>query len=42
MEIDSGRFHCKVPIAQDVVIDEITAAYRQGYLWIMMPRATTI
>ncbi len=41
MEIDSGRFHCKVPITRDVVIDEITAAYRQGYLWVMMPRATT-
>ena len=41
MEIDSGRFHCKVPIAQDVIIDEISAAYRQGYLWVMMPRATT-
>jgi len=39
MEIDSGRFHRKVPIPADVIVDEISAAYRHGYLWVLMPRA---
>lgn len=38
MEIDSGRFHRRVPIAEDVVIDKISAAYRHGYLWVFLPR----
>ena len=38
MEIDSGRFQRKVPIPQDVATDSIHAHYRNGYLWITMPR----
>ncbi len=39
MEIDSGRFHRKVPIPPDVIVDAISAAYRHGCLWVLMPRA---
>ena len=38
MEIDSGRFHRKIPLAPDSVIDEISASYRHGYLWVIIPR----
>ncbi len=38
MEIDSGRFHRRVPIAGDVVVNRIAASYRHGYLWIFLPR----
>lgn len=38
MEIDSGRFQRKVPVPQDVDTDGIRANYRNGYLWIVMPR----
>lgn len=38
MEIDSGRFHRKVPIPADAAVDEIGATYRHGYLWIVLPR----
>jgi len=38
MEIDSGRFQRKVPVPRDVDADRIRANYRNGYLWIVMPR----
>lgn len=38
MEIDSGRFHRKVPIPDGVDIEQITATYKDGYLWIALPR----
>ena len=38
MEIDSGRFHRKVPIPDGVDIEQITATYKHGYLWIALPR----
>jgi len=38
MEIDSGRFHRKVPIPPDVDCKAIRAIYRHGFLWIVMPR----
>lgn len=38
MEIDSGRFHRKVPLPSDVVVEEIRATYRHGYLWVKLPR----
>ena len=41
MEIDSGRFHRKVPIPEDAQVDAIRAVYRHGYLWVMIPRATS-
>ena len=40
MEIDSGRFHRRVPIAEDVAVDKISAVYRNGYLWVSLPRAS--
>jgi HSP20 family protein len=40
MEIDSGRFHRRIPLAPDVVAQQISAVYRQGYLWVILPRAT--
>jgi len=40
MEIDSGRFHRRIPIDPDVIVDEISAIYRHGYLWVIMPRRT--
>ena len=40
MEIDSGRFHRKIPLPSDVVVREISATYCHGYLWVAMPRAT--
>ncbi len=41
MEIDSGRFHRKLPLPTDVVSEKIGALYRQGYLWITLPRDPT-
>lgn len=38
MEIDSGRFHRKVPIPEGVRTDAIQAVYRAGYLWVTMPK----
>jgi len=38
MEIDSGRFHRKVSIPEDVDQSAIEAHYRNGYLWIELPR----
>ena len=40
MEIDSGKFHRKVPIPGDVDVNAIRAAYRNGYVWIILPRMT--
>ena len=42
MEIDSGPFHRKLPVPSDSKVDEITARYKQGYLWIVLPRETGI
>jgi len=39
MEIDSGCFHRRVPMPEDVRADEISATYRHGYLWIVLPRS---
>jgi len=38
MEIDSGRFHRKVPLPPDLDVDACTATYKNGYVWIVMPR----
>jgi HSP20 family protein len=38
MEIDSGPFKRKVPVPDDVDQAAIQANYRNGYLWIVMPR----
>lgn len=38
MEIDSGKFHRKVPVAEDVDATAVRAVYRKGYVWIELPR----
>lgn len=38
MEINSGKFHRKVPVPADVDFNACTANYRSGYVWIIMPR----
>jgi HSP20 family protein len=38
MEIDSGPFKRKVPVPDDVDQAGIQANYRNGYLWVVMPR----
>ncbi|MCK4660146.1 MAG: Hsp20/alpha crystallin family protein [Phycisphaerae bacterium] len=38
MEIDSGKFHRKVHLPDDVDIDAMEATYRNGYVWIILPR----
>jgi len=38
MEIDSGRFHRQVPLPPDADLQEVSAVYRQGYLWITLHR----
>ena len=39
MEIDSGRFSRKVPLPPDADVNKCSAVYRQGYLWIVLPRS---
>lgn len=39
MEIDSGRFQRKIPLPSDVVVQQISASYCHGYLWVTLPRA---
>jgi HSP20 family protein len=38
MEIDSGPFHRKLRVPSDCDEDRITALYKHGYLWILLPR----
>ena len=38
MEIDHGRFHRAVELPPNVDIDAIKAFYRNGYLWIRIPK----
>jgi len=39
MEIDSGRFQRKLPLPDDARLDGMTALYKNGFLWITIPRA---
>ena len=39
MEIDSGRFQRELSLPEDVDTERISAQYRQGYLWITLPRS---
>jgi HSP20 family protein len=41
MEIDSGRFHRKVAVPLDLDVEACTATYKNGYVWIVMPRKTS-
>ena len=38
MEIDSGRFHRKVQVPADVNLSASTANYKNGFVWIILPR----
>lgn len=38
MEIDSGKFQRSVPLGDDVDQSKISAAYRNGLLWVTLPR----
>jgi len=40
MEIDSGKFHRKIPVPSDLDFDACKATYKNGYVWIVLPRAT--
>jgi len=40
MEIDSGPFQRRLPLPRDVIVEAITTAYREGLLWITLPRDT--
>ncbi len=39
MEIDSGRFQRKLPLPDDAQLDGMTALYKNGFLWITIPRS---
>jgi HSP20 family protein len=38
MEIDSGRFHRQIRVPSDLDLDLSKASYRNGYVWIALPR----
>jgi HSP20 family protein len=38
MEIDSGQFVRELAIPSDVDVERTTASYRDGYLWVFLPR----
>jgi len=40
MEIEHGRFRRSVEIPRDVDTDSISATYRCGYLWVLMPKVS--
>ena len=40
MEIDSGPFHRQIRVPVDLDFDQCKAGYRNGYVWIVMPRST--
>jgi HSP20 family molecular chaperone IbpA len=40
MEIDHGRFHRVMDLPEDVDIDAIEAYYRNGYLWVRLPKTS--
>ena len=40
MEIDSGCFQRELPLPEDVNSECISAQYRQGYLWISLPKCS--
>jgi len=41
MEIDEGPFWREVDLPESIDMERIEAAYREGYLWITVPRMTT-
>jgi len=38
MEIDNGPFHRIVQLSEDVDLDRIKARYKEGLLWILLPK----
>ncbi|NOX59080.1 MAG: Hsp20/alpha crystallin family protein [Planctomycetes bacterium] len=38
MEIDSGKFHRKIPVPGDINFDQSKANYKTGFVWISLPR----
>ena len=38
MEIDSGRFHRKIPVPPNLDFSASTANYKNGYVWIILPK----
>jgi HSP20 family molecular chaperone IbpA len=38
MEIDHGPFHRALEMPERVVSDQIKACYRNGFLWVKMPK----
>jgi HSP20 family protein len=38
MEIDSGRFHRKIPVPPDLDIGASSASYKNGFVWVILPR----
>ena len=41
MEIDWGRFHRSIAIPDDADASAIAASYRNGYLWVQLPKRST-
>ncbi len=41
MEINAGRFERRIAIAGDVDVKNITATYRNGFLWLIAPKMGT-
>ena len=40
MEIDQGPFHREIQLPEGVDVDAIEAFYRNGYLWIRIPKTS--
>ncbi|MGB2820016.1 MAG: Hsp20/alpha crystallin family protein, partial [Phycisphaerae bacterium] len=40
MEIDHGPFHREIQLPEGVDVEAIEALYRNGYLWIRIPKTT--
>ena len=41
MEIDWGPFERQIEIPEGVDLDEINASYKDGFLWVVLPRRTS-
>lgn len=40
MEIDAGEFERRISLPADISVERISAMYRSGYLWVLLPRAS--
>jgi HSP20 family protein len=41
MEVDEGPFWREIDLPESIDVDHLEATYSEGYLWIIVPRATT-